>query len=394
MGQNFCFFWRTTMGTPDIASFSDSPRNPAKEPLKLDIKLKGRKFELLYDAAATGNRKTVAYLINNACNPNVKVPEREEQTPLHGAVIGDQYSTVKLLMQKRAMPDVEDAHHHTPLFYAANASIEVGKLLLEKGAEITCGPELVMEGLKRSNIKYVDELIKRRVEVNEECLLLALEQGKWKSASKIKRRMKNFYEQKPKILNTLVDKGKIKGVKWILDKGADPNQSYEGVKPLHLAAEKGFSKIADFLIQGDADVNGLIYKDKRPHRTPLEIAAENGKTKLVKVLLNYRAEIDLCTTEASTPLYLATEKGHFKTSQLLIARGADINYSKKTGATLLHKLTTSSKSHFKAADFLKQQGASEFIPSPRRKGKERAKSVDLSGNHSRSNIIHTFSALE
>jgi ankyrin repeat protein len=60
-------------------------------------------------------------------------------------------------------------------------------------------------------------------------------------------------------------------------------------------------------------------------RTPLAVAAANGRTDLVAELLTAGASVNALDTNGVTPLYLAATNGHEPTVELLLAHGADPN---------------------------------------------------------------------
>ena len=95
--------------------------------------------------------------------------------------------------------------------------------------------------------------------------------------------------------------GDLAGVQAELDKGVDVNaKDGFGRTPLYLAAENGRKQVAELLIAEGADVN-----------------AKNG----------------------FTPLHRAAYKGHKEIAELLIAKGADVNAKTNNGTTPLDRAT-------------------------------------------------------
>ena len=114
---------------------------------------------------------------------------------------------------------------------------------------------------------------------------------------------------------------------------------------LHEVAEQGHSILKQLLTDNSQDVN---VRNKNG-RTALQLAAENGRTEAVKVLLadlrvNVHAndislrDISDIFTDMSfckSPLYLAAENGHKKTVKVLLADPrVELNIDKK-GFTVL-----------------------------------------------------------
>ena len=83
------------------------------------------------------------------------------------------------------------------------------------------------------------------------------------------------------------------------------------------------------IIKDSPDLINAAGKD----RTPLHVAAAEGKLSVVRFLLDNGAKPDLMTTDSQGPaLLLAAENGHKAVVELLLARGADPNI--KDGAAL------------------------------------------------------------
>ena len=71
------------------------------------------------------------------------------------------------------------------------------------------------------------------------------------------------------------------------------------------------------------------------NRSLLSIAAEQGHEECVKILLDYRTEVDFYDIECDTPLSLAAAGGHTSCVAMLIAAGADINNHSPNGTPLI-----------------------------------------------------------
>ena len=69
----------------------------------------------------------------------------------------------------------------------------------------------------------------------------------------------------------------------------------------------------------------------------LHIAAANGYTNLVKVLLDRGATVDATTNEKWTALHYAANRGHIKIVKALLDRGATITATTNTKETALHR---------------------------------------------------------
>ncbi|CAN6292041.1 unnamed protein product [Urochloa humidicola] len=132
-------------------------------------------------------------------------------------------------------------------------------------------------------------------------------------------------------LISAVSEGQVASVRYLLDKGADPNmQDHEGYAPLHDAAKGGFDEIARLLLSGGANVNISASEG-----TPLHAAASFGKIGIIKILLEHHADVNKVADSARdcTPLaetLLATpgrmnESTCLECMKLLVKAGADLN---------------------------------------------------------------------
>jgi ankyrin repeat protein len=173
--------------------------------------------------------------------------------------------------------------------------------------------------------------------------------------------------------------GDIKVVKQHLAAGVDVNAKRWGITSLHQAAYWGNKKIAELLIDKDADVNAtnndnetpldwavmggeksiakLIRKHGGKTRRELEAAelgvlvevlpdisihqaagaaGRKGNIEAIKQYLAIGKDVDARDKEDKTPLKHAAFRGYKEIVELLIAKGADVNAKDYTGMTPLH----------------------------------------------------------
>lgn len=72
-----------------------------------------------------------------------------------------------------------------------------------------------------------------------------------------------------------------------------------------------------------------------PYFTPLMIAADGGYTKIVQFLLDNGADVNALDNLNSQALFYAARKGHVEVVKLLLARGSNVKHVNKQGRTIL-----------------------------------------------------------
>ncbi|KFQ30951.1 Ankyrin repeat and SOCS box protein 3, partial [Mesitornis unicolor] len=151
--------------------------------------------------------------------------------------------------------------------------------------------------------------------------------------------------------------GSLEGVRVLLEAGADPNEiTTEATNALFLAVENGHADIVKFLLQREANVEG-------PHSwsgwNSLHQAAFQGRTEIMKILLEKGASKECKDDFGITPLFIAAQYGKLETLRLLISHGADVNCQAKDRATPL--LIASQEGHVECVELLLSKGADPNI---------------------------------
>jgi ankyrin repeat protein len=144
----------------------------------------------------------------------------------------------------------------------------------------------------------------------------------------------------------------------LLDAGAPPDApDKDGWLPLHAAATRGNIRAVTTLAKVTADVDA----GGGPGRSAaLNIAAGNGHTAAVRVLLDHAAAIDRADSNGWTALHTAAIGGHTETVSLLLDRGAALQPVLDFGWTPLH--LTAQEGHHDVAAVLLARGAAVEAP--------------------------------
>lgn len=100
---------------------------------------------------------------------------------------------------------------------------------------------------------------------------------------------------------------------------------------LYLAAKQGHSEVVELLLNEDADVN----VKRNDGDTALHVAAMYDRKEVVELLLSECIEIDVQNDFCYTSLHEAVWRGHKQVVKLLLNKGADVDIVGDFGKTAL-----------------------------------------------------------
>lgn len=216
-------------------------------------------FPPLVVAADEKNTAEVARLLKQKANVNARSEEGE--AALHKAAYWGQTDMVKLLIDARADPKIQDLKGKTALRRAYD-NPEIVEILLQAGADVNEVDKQGRTTLHRSAENGHVDVIK---------VLLP---------AKANPNLRNSEQMTP--LHEAANFGQVEALKMLIDAGGNVNAQDEfNHTPLHFAAYAGNKEVAELLVRAKADIN---VKNKEGE-TALMCASDGNKSPEVAALL-------------------------------------------------------------------------------------------------------------
>lgn len=188
---------------------------------------------------------------------------------------------------------------------------EIVELLLDRGA--WHDGSLISVAIKHSKILKL--LLDRQVNANnlaahDMLLCSAIEKGKTESVGLLLDYCGAIRVNDEKyLLHCAIKRGDREIVKLLLSRGADANVEFNGETALLIAITSGqrcnSQCTTSDCINRREIVKLLLYHGARPNIASLYAANERNNSTVVKLLLDYKLNVDRCTTDGQTALYLA-----------------------------------------------------------------------------------------
>ena len=232
----------------------------------------------------------------------INLKNEEGETPLTLAIKMQNKDIIPLVM-KRAKASLKNDLGEAPLFLAlANKDLHLLQHLIRNGADVnrhSNGITPLAQAVELDNYRAVGYLLRNSATPN-----LPNDNGDIPLYLAIKN-------ERDVIAGILINKSQdaFTDVNWFNAIG-DPL--------VNIAAANGNTELIRMLVEAGASVNELDHEEN----TPLHIAAANGNDKAVTLLMTYESDINFRNLKGATPLMLAAMNGQNGTYNMLMEYGA------------------------------------------------------------------------
>lgn len=301
----------------------------------------------LLGALQQGYTVVADILLDYGADPFVK--DGRNSYAMHYAITKGCYEALEVVLKRGFDVDKRDDSGCTPLDLAlSHRSAKSCKLLLGYGADVN----LLSEG--RTTCLYsavsfqfeevVEILLGRNVDVYK---------FDWDKKTPLRTAVSRAYINITKLLlahnvdPNFVDNhgctylhyaariGDLRIVLDFINRGFDfDKQDDKGRTPMMNALNRGHFKVAKVLIEMGAKTNTFI---SRTYKTCIHILAERGEHELLDfVIKKGTCNVNLIMTSGQTGLMVAAENGRTETVKLLLSKGADPNILDENGYNCLH----------------------------------------------------------
>lgn len=252
-------------------------------------------------AAAGGSIETVRIMMNDPAFEGLD--SLGAGFPLHAAAANNHTRMIEFLLDSEEIDvDGQDENGQTAVMWAAvnNKSQAVG-VLVRAGAD-----------LKTKNSNYYEVFGLAAVSDAADVLNVLLGSGSFKITDAIVEAA----------LRTAARNNKLAALKFLLQRGADPDSQQEeiGNTALIWASAEEFDDAIKLLLNAKADPNGQNTRGE----TALMLAAANSKKSSLKLLLKAGANINLRDETGKTALQHAIDNNHKDTRKELEKAGAKL----------------------------------------------------------------------
>ncbi|KAM7123377.1 transient receptor potential cation channel subfamily A member 1 isoform 2-T2 [Ciconia maguari] len=269
-------------------------------------------------------------------------------TPLHHAAEGGQIELMQLIIDDSSCEvlNVMDSSGNTPLHWATKKNqVESVSLLLSRGANPNILNSNMMAPLHMAVQSLHNEIVKILVQHSSTDVNLEGEAGNTPI-------IVACYKDNPEALTLLIENG---------GKICKPNKT--GCMPIHAAAFSGAKTCMEILLKKGEELGHSakthINFTNNGKCSPLHLAVQSGDLEMIKMCIEFGAQIDLKQNEKCTALHFAATQGATEIVKLMMSSYAGeesiIDAVDGNKETLLHR--TALFDHYELAEYLISMGA-------------------------------------
>ncbi|KAF0716138.1 hypothetical protein As57867_003000, partial [Aphanomyces stellatus] len=334
-------------------------RDLLQEGAKVDVKSTRQVGASALWMAASCNHDDVVQALVGA-GAAIDLPNAKLQSPLYAAAYHGHETTARLLLDYGADVNIGNADMDSLLLHAAatHGHDELVRLLIDHGARFQS--KVLVAAAANGHASVVDQLL-QLPDISAHIIDLALEVTPDDCvvvATLLVNCGTRLGTDWQAALWCVCAKGRPTLARLLLAQGANPNGVFHKKRPLWVAALEGHDMVVRVLLDYDADVNLANVVDFF-ERTPLWAAACKGHVALVTLFLACGAHVNPPSTSGNTPLWIAADKGHVDVIQTLVDAGADVTRLNQARGSTPY-LASLNKQHYAAAAVL----CEHVIPAP------------------------------
>ncbi len=334
----------TTTTEKDFFTENNSPTNintpetDLESPKSSKKKKKPRKdgFEHQFEAINSGNADRVADMQKDSIHYYRKNEKGETALTL---AIQNQNTSVVEVLTKKAVINLKNDAGETPLTLAIKGgNLDIINLVAKRAKSSLkndAGETPLYLAIELDDLFLLETLLSKGARINHK-------------SNGITPLARAAELNKPKIVAFLIkNEAKIN----------EPNDN--GETPLYIAMQKGHDIVAGILLSKSADPQGDANWKNKIGTPILQLATANGNPAIVRILINFGAEVDATDYMDNTALCVAAELGHLEVIRALIQNNANVSHQNMKGDTPLMLAAANKKDG--AVTLLLESGADATI---------------------------------